>query len=198
MNQDIYTKITDALVQDGYIILTNALDAHLPKSLKQFAQNEIDFKPAGISGKDDVHLDTTKRRDKTHWLKGDDGVQSEFLNFTEGLREHLNHELYLGLTYYESHFAIYDEGDFYERHLDNFKGFKNRVVTTVYYLNDAWHEDDGGELIVYDAEESFLAKIKPEGNTLIVFMSERFPHEVLPAKKQRFSIAGWFRIDKHS
>jgi len=29
-----------------------------------------------------------------------------------------------------------------------------------------------------------------------VFLSDKFPHEVLPAKKKRHSIAGWFRVDK--
>jgi len=104
--------------------------------------------------------------------------------------------LYLGLSYYESHFAIYDEGDFYEKHLDTFKNFKNRVVTTVYYLNENWDEKDGGELVVYDEEDRLITKLPPFANTLVVFMSDRFPHEVLPAKKKRFSIAGWFRIDK--
>jgi len=27
-------------------------------------------------------------------------------------------------------------------------------------------------------------------------MSEDFPHEVLPTKAKRSSIAGWFRVDK--
>jgi SM-20-related protein len=80
--------------------------------------------------------------------------------------------------------------------LDSFKNSKNRVVTTVYYLNDEWGEDDGGELIVYDERNEFLAKVTPESNSLVVFMSEKFPHEVLPAKRRRYSIAGWFRIDK--
>lgn len=70
------------------------------------------------------------------------------------------------------------------------------MVTTVYYLNDEWGEDDGGELIVYDKNNNFLQKVIPEANTLVVFMSENFPHEVLAAKKRRYSIAGWFRIDK--
>ena len=102
----------------------------------------------------------------------------------------------MGITYYESHFAIYDEGDFYETHLDSFKNFKNRVVTTVYYLNEDWMDEDGGELVIYDENNQFLTKVIPHANTLIVFLSDKFPHEVLPAKKRRFSIAGWFRIDK--
>ena len=196
MQTSLYSKITDALVTDGYIIITDALDEKLSPSLKQFALNEKDFKPAGISAASDLHLDNTRRRDKIHWLEEDDGVQSDFLNFADGLREYLNRELYLGLSYYESHFAIYDEGDFYEKHLDSFKNSKNRVVTTVYYMNEDWDEDDGGELVVYDEDNNFLAQVSPNANTLIVFMSEKFPHEVLAAKKRRFSIAGWFRIDK--
>ena len=194
--EKLYSKITDALVEDGYIVITDALDKQLPSQLKQFAQNEPDFKRAGISGKGDLHLDDTRRTDKIHWLEEDSASQSEFLTFADGLREYLNRELYLGLTYYEPHFAIYDEGDFYETHLDAFKNSKNRVVTTVYYMNEDWGDSDGGEVVLYDIDNNLLAKVKPDANTLIVFMSEKFPHEVLPTKKRRFSIAGWFRIDK--
>ncbi len=197
MQTNLYTKITDALVDDGYIIIQNALQPSLASSLKSYAKNETNFKPAGISGKSDLHLDATRRRDKIQWLEHDAKTQSEFLDFADGLREHLNRELYLGLSYYESHFAIYDEGNFYEKHLDSFKNFKNRVVTTVYFLNEEWTDEDGGALVVYDAKDNLLAKVEPQANTLVVFMSENFPHEVLPTKKKRYSIAGWFRIDKH-
>jgi len=196
MYENLYSKITDALVNDGYIVITDALDAQLPTELYNFAKTEQDFKRAGISGASDLHLDSNRRRDKIHWLDDSTKEQRDFLAFGDGLKEHLNRELYLGLSYYESHFAIYNEGDFYETHLDCFKNSKNRVVTTVYYLNDDWGEDDGGELVVYDENNNFLAKIAPDANTLIVFMSEKFPHEVLPAKRKRYSIAGWFRVDK--
>jgi len=193
---ELYNQITDALVKDGYIIIENALDPELPRKLQIFAESLSDFKQAGISGGDDLHLDGMRRRDKIHWLDEDNDVQSQFLEFSSGLKDFLNRELFLGLSYYESHLAIYEEGDFYETHLDAFKDSKNRVVTTVYYLNDEWSETDGGELVVYDEDENFLAKVAPKANTLVVFMSEKFPHEVLAAKKRRYSIAGWFRIDK--
>ena len=196
MYQKLYSQVTDALVNDGYIVITDALDEKLPSVLQNEAENEKDFKRAGISGAGDLHLDSSRRKDKIHWLTRDGNAQADFLDFADGLKEYLNQELYLGLSYYEPHFAIYEEGDFYETHLDCFKNSKNRVVTTVYYLNEEWGEDDGGELIVYDEDNNFLAKVKPEANTLIVFMSEKFPHEVLPAKRKRYSIAGWFRIDK--
>ena len=196
MYTDLYSTITDALVEDGYIVLHNALDKELVPTLKEFALTQNDFRRAGISAKDALHLDDTRRRDKIHWLNEDGSCQSEFLTFAHGLQNYLNRELYLGLRYYEAHFAIYDEGDFYEKHLDSFKNSKNRVVTTVYYLNEDWDDEDGGELVIYDSRDRFLTKVQPKANTLIVFMSEKFPHEVLPANKRRYSIAGWFRVDK--
>ena len=63
-------------------------------------------------------------------------------------------------------------------------------------MNDNWDENDGGELVIYDEDNNFLKKVIPQANTLVIFLSDKFPHEVLPAKKRRFSIAGWFRIDK--
>lgn len=198
MQTKLYSQITDALVQDGYIIIEDALDEKLALDLKNFAKNEKDFKSAGISGAGDLHIDVNRRRDKIHWLEEDDGVQSDFLGFADGLREYLNKELYLGLSYYESHFAIYESGDFYEKHLDAFKNFKNRVVTTVYFLNENWTKDDAGELVIYDENNNFLTQVKPKINTLVVFMSEKFPHEVLATNRKRYSIAGWFRCDKKS
>jgi SM-20-related protein len=70
-----------------------------------------------------------KRRDKILWLNEDAAIQSEYLVFMSGLQAYLNRTLFLGLNYYESHFAIYEEGDFYEKHLDAFKKFNHRVLT---------------------------------------------------------------------
>ncbi len=196
MYQKLYSKITDALVNDGYIVIQEALKSKLSGELLDVAKHEKDFKRAGISSSFDLHIDSDRRRDKIHWLDAESFAEGEFLSFSNGLREHLNRELYLGLSYYESHFAIYDKGDFYETHLDAFKNSKNRVVTTVYYLNEAWNESDGGELIIYDEENNSLAQVTPSANTLVVFLSEKFPHEVKPANKKRYSIAGWFRVDK--
>jgi hypothetical protein len=36
-------------------------------------------------------------------------------------------------------------------------------------------------------------EIWPEGGTLVAFLSDRFEHEVLPARRQRLSLTGWFR-----
>lgn len=46
----------------------------------------------------------------------------------DGLRQQLNRALYLGLNNYEAHYAAYQAGGFYKKHLDLFKGKRNRIV----------------------------------------------------------------------
>ena len=196
MNLNQFETITNALVEDGYIVLENALSQDLTQELFLLAQDESNYKSAGISASSHFHIDTTKRSDKTLWLDEDNASQSKYLTFTKNLQEYLNYSLFLGLSYYEAHFAIYNAGDFYEKHLDAFKGSKNRVVTTVFYLNEEWSEKDGGELIIYDEQDNIITKVLPKSNTLVVFLSDKFPHEVLKSNKKRYSIAGWFRVDK--
>ena len=40
-----------------------------------------------------------------------------------------------------------------------------------------------------------LDEVRPEFGTLAVFLSEDIPHEVIPARRERFSIAGWHRCN---
>ena len=195
MYETLYEKIVDGLVNDGYIVLDNALDASLVKELLREAKSRDDFKKAGISTAGS--RDENRRRDKIRWLdEAGSKAQQEYLDFANGLREHINRALFMGIKRYEAHFAKYEAGDFYEKHLDAFASSKNRVVTTVFYLNDSWSEADGGALVIYDKEDTKLRELLPLQNRLVVFLSEVFAHEVLPAKKERYSIAGWFRVDE--
>jgi len=195
MYETLYEKIVDGLVNDGYIVLDNALDASLAKELLREAQSRDDFKKAGISTAG--NRDENRRRDKILWLdEAGSKVEQNYLAFANGLREHINRALFMGIKRYEAHFAKYEIGDFYEKHLDAFASSKNRVVTTVFYLNDSWSEADGGELVIYDKDDTKLRELLPLQNCLVVFLSEVFAHEVLPAKKERYSIAGWFRVDE--
>ncbi|MEO1938287.1 MAG: 2OG-Fe(II) oxygenase [Sulfurimonas sp.] len=195
MYETLYEKIVDGLVNDGYIVLDNALDASLANELLREAKSRDDFKKAGISTKGS--RDENRRRDKILWLdEAGSKAEQKYLEFANGLREHINRALFMGIKRYEAHFAKYEAGDFYEKHLDAFKNSKNRVVTTVFYLNDSWSEADDGELVIYDKDDKKLRELLPLQNRLVVFLSEAFAHEVLAAKKERYSIAGWFRVDE--
>ena len=67
-----------------------------------------------------------------------------------------------------------------------------RVVTIIAYLNTNWEKDDGGELQIY-LENGQTISVLPNAGTLVCFMSADFEHEVLPAKRERASLTGWFR-----
>ena len=92
--------------------------------------------------------------------------------------------------------ALYPPGSFYRKHLDQFRGVAHRKVSAILYLNPAWSVDDGGELRLYlePAGEGEYRDIAPLGGTLVCFRSDRFHHEVLPTRRERRSLTGWFRV----
>ena len=49
---------------------------------------------------------------------------------------------------------------------------------------------EDGSLKTIDA---IYRDVLPEGGTLVCFLSQRFWHEVLPARRERLSLTGWFR-----
>jgi len=136
------------------------------------------------------------RRDRIAWMEAGDPDAEAWFDWTERLKNFLNRRLFLGLFSFESHFAHYAPGDFYKKHLDAFRGDANRVLTLVTYLNRGWEPDQGGELVLYAPDGGDeIGKVVPGFGTLVIFLSEEFPHEVLAAGRDRYSVAGWFRIN---
>jgi SM-20-related protein len=151
---------------------------------------------AGIGRELDFQIDSEVRRDRIVWLNRQRPVQADFLDSMERLRLALNRTLFLGLFEFEAHFAHYPPGGFYKRHLDSFRGAANRLISLVVYLNRDWQPGDGGELVLYSEDETReLARIEPRAGTIALFLSEEVPHEVRPARRDRLSIAGWFRLN---
>nr|WP_166260228.1 2OG-Fe(II) oxygenase [Marinobacter salicampi] len=142
--------------------------------------------------------DKSVRRDRIAWLKGDSAPQKALFECLEGVRRGLNERAFLGLRRFEAHYATYEAGDFYKRHLDSFRGRASRVVSLVLYLNEGWQAQDGGVLQVYNRESSneLCGTVLPEAGRMVVFMSEEVPHEVITAQRTRYSLACWFRCDE--
>ncbi|EJG1860948.1 2OG-Fe(II) oxygenase [Vibrio parahaemolyticus] len=187
-------KLIDALATDGYYIWDNFLSEGEVTQLRDCIPDN--WKKARIGRNDDVTRMESIRSDKIQWLKPAMGQPiANYLSKMEEIRQEVNRHFFLGLFEYEAHFAKYEKGDFYQKHLDCFKGNENRRLTTVFYMNESWSEEDAGELVVYDLNDKEIATIPPRGGRLLVFLSEQFPHEVLPTNAERFSIAGWFRIN---
>lgn len=200
-DDDTLDYIARSLESQGYAIVSAALPPDVTDAvfveLKSLERAE--FKPAGVGRQDDFQLNRFVRSDQICWLRGETKASSAFLQWAEVLRQGLNRRLFLGLFDYECHYASYPQGAFYKKHLDAFKGQSNRVLSTVFYLNPQWSPADGGELVIYDETgERELERVVPEYGKLVIFLSETFPHEVLPARRERCSIAGWFRVNTTS
>lgn len=195
---DLFAGIAQALRRDGYAVCPDALPAALRDSLLQHLQHMPGnrFQRAGVGRQQDFTLEGSVRRDEICWINGDSAAGQAWLDWTAELQLRLNRELLLGLFSFESHFAHYGPGDFYRRHLDAFVGEANRRLSVVAYLNPDWLPGEGGELILFTSEGP--VRVAPRLGTLVVFLSEEFPHEVLPATRDRYSIAGWFRVNTSS
>lgn len=194
-----YDDIADALTARGYAVLPSALPPALTDALflhfKSLAGSE--FHRAGIGKQVDHQVNTFVRSDAIAWLDGSHAATADYLDWMEQLRLALNRRLFLGLFDFECHYACYERGTFYKKHLDAFRGHTNRVISTVLYLNPVREPEDGGELVLYSPrdEDIVLETITPQYGKLVLFLSEEFPHEVLPVNKSRYSIAGWFRVN---
>ncbi|WP_245000293.1 2OG-Fe(II) oxygenase [Marinobacter daepoensis] len=195
--------LADGLSQKAWIELD--LSARLPVGLIEALRNEVEIldrtkamEQAGIGRGTDLVKDRGVRRDRIAWMEGFTAPQAELFSFFEMIRLGLNQRLFLGLKRYEAHYATYQSGDFYRRHLDSFRGRASRMVSLVLYLNESWGLEDGGELRVFDAmdQDQVVGLVRPEAGRAVLFLSEDVAHEVLPAKRTRYSIACWFRQDE--
>ncbi|MFT6898707.1 MAG: SM-20-related protein [Paraglaciecola sp.] len=186
------------LTQQGYSAIVDFLPQSIALSLLQEVVNDttLDFKQAAIGREQLEHINSTIRKGRISWLDGSSAAQKAYLHIMEQLRIAINRHLFLGLFDYESHYAYYGPGDFYQRHVDAFRGRSNRLLSSVLYLNQDWLPEDQGELLMFHgAQPSPFLIIPPNFNQCILFLSEQFPHEVRVAKRPRYSIAGWFRTN---
>ncbi len=189
---EIVDSLADAglAVADGFVAPETA--AGLMAEFLSLREDGL-FRRAEVGRGGERQLADDVRRDEILWLSPDDETQGAarrhlWARFT-ALKESLNEALYLGLKSFEGHFALYPPGAYYARHSDRFKRSESRVISAVLYLNPAWDMADGGQLRVY-AERP--VDIYPSPGRLVLFTSDRFEHEVLPTKRERYSFTGWF------
>lgn len=193
----VLSDIIDKVADHGYCIIDNFLQPQRSQALYQYAQQlpAQYWNLAGIGRQQNQTINTSVRNDRIYWLTPEEPHHKDYLSIMDELRHEFNRELFLGLFDYECHLAHYPKGAFYKKHLDAFKGRSNRVLTTVFYLNPEWQETDGGQLVIYGDKGQVLETVLPKQGRLVVFLSDRFVHEVQRSERDRFSITGWFRIN---
>lgn len=149
---------------------------------------------AGIGNEEIKDTQQKMRGDKVYWLdkNHDNTYEQEFLSKIEDFIEYLNRTCYTGINDYEFHYAVYEKGNGYKKHLDQFKTNSNRKYSLINYLNENWLKEDGGQLLAYQAGS--IQHISPKSGTAVFFKSDEMEHEVTSANRSRMSITGWLKI----
>ncbi len=180
-------------VQPGFFDARDVL-AWSREALASFHAGE--FRLAGVGRGERHQVRPEVREDFVRWLDppGQTKCEKCYFELMELLRQTLNQDLTLGLFAFEAHLALYPPGARYRRHLDQFLGEGDRILSTSLYLNPDWSASDEGSLRLYlDQPGSGPFKdVLPVGGTLLCFLSERFHHEVLPSRRERLAATGWF------
>lgn len=196
MEQKINNILND-LEQQGWSVQENffsqKLTQNLSSTLLSLREQGI-LKQAGIGRTNDFHIEQSIRSDEISWFDENNlnDVQNKYMDITNQLKDAINGKLYLGLFELEVHFALYSPNAFYKRHLDQHKNQDTRVITLITYLNEDWEKEDGGELQLY-LNNGETVSVLPKAGTVVCFLSADFEHEVLPAKRERASLTGWYR-----
>ena len=160
-------KISKQLEDTGYIVLAKPLvDDLLAKLFTRCHDDDSSRFHAAQVGRGAGKQLSGIRGDVIDWLDEANVTDQAYLGCMETLRLGLNESLFLGLFDYESHYAIYGKGDGYAKHSDVLQGQKNRILTTVLYLNEDWHTRDGGELVVFESTgKSIVTTVNPTFGT---------------------------------
>jgi len=189
-------SVLDTLADKGWVVIPHALPAELVQQLRDTCLAVWDagrFHEAATGRAAGQARRAEIRSDSVLWLDqvADAPAVQAYNAAMDDIMHAVNRGLYLGLAELESHFAVYPTGAFYKKHLDRFRDDDARVLSSVLYLNADWSEDDGGALRLH--LPAGCHDIAPRAGTLALFLSAEIEHEVLPAARERLSIAGWFR-----
>lgn len=192
--------IADRLASERWLVVADWLEPALQQALLDVTQSRRaagELQGARIGRGDGLRSAADVRGDAIQWLQRDDPAEcvAMLLDRLNQLREALNQRLYLGLIDIEAHFAHYPPGARYQRHRDRFSSSDARVLSAVVHLGQPWNREHGGELRLYiegpDGETSI--DLPPAPGQLVLFLSGEIEHEVLPTRRDRYSVACWMR-----
>lgn len=187
-------QILREIEQHGWSKVSHFLSADELRAISLFfEEHKSEFKPAKVGTAENRVRKEEVRGDYTFWLDplNPPEVFKPLIKFLNNLRDALNKRFFLGLQEFECHLAFYPSGTFYRKHLDRFEKNSSRSLSFVFYLNEKWNDEDGGELVLYHQDGKTLESVSPGPGTFICFLSEDFPHEVKSATTERRSLTGW-------
>lgn len=196
--ENSFEALIATFIENKVGISEHFLSTKLANSLKQnlIALNQKSLlMAAGIGNSEKLSYDGAIRSDSIYWLdkKHNNAFENEFFAQIEAFILYLNQSCYAGITGYEFHYSLYESGNFYLKHLDQFKNNPSRKYSMISYLNSNWQESDGGELLIHQADNN--QKISPTQGKTVFFKSDELVHEVLVTQNTRMSITGWLKSD---
>lgn len=186
-----FELLVQQLRDTGWSYQQNVLNAKLVNQLADICHKRT-FLQAGIGKGLKNVINETIRSDSISWLDSDEAepaIQNYFQQVA-AIQRQLNAKFYLGLNGFEGHFSRYPVGSYYKPHYDCFANDKRRVISLIFYINHNWQPQDGGQLCLHLTDEKRL--IEPVAGSMICFLSEEILHEVLPTKKERMALTGWY------
>ena len=192
-------SLIEQLEKKPFAIIDNFLSDQDHEALLDLAKQWYDtgkFRTAKVGRTEQAARVDVIRRDAICWLDENDSAPHSAIQTYFSAINHvmtaLNRAFFLGLCQFETHFARYNPGDFYRKHVDQFKHTTERRISCVYYMNTQWESADAGELQLYDKANQPLTTVAPLGNRFVCFHSD-LPHEVYPTQQIRYSATGWLK-----
>lgn len=198
LEQNQFEELIQGLIDNKFGYSNNFL---LPSTMAGLRDNMMilntsgDMKSAGIGNQLTFQQNVLIRSDKVNWIEGKSKNQFEDIYLKKIWRfiNHLNNTCFTSIHTFESHYANYELGSFYKRHLDQFKNEKGRKYSIVVYLNQDWTDADEGMLSLYPLDAA-PQNISPLEGRIVFFRSDEMEHEVHPSlTRERRSIAGWLK-----
>lgn len=192
-----FEGLISGLIDQGYGSVDNFFDKETLEGLRanllrHFLKSEM--KPAGVGKNFDYKTNAYVRGDLIHWLdpSSTNLFEKRFFDKINDFVAYLNATCYAGINDLEFHYAFYEIGSFYKRHLDQFKRDKGRLFSFVLYLNEDWTPENDGRLSLYLPEGEVV--LYPIEGRVAFFRSDQTEHEVHASpNRPRLSIAGWLK-----
>ncbi|MFQ3172978.1 MAG: Rps23 Pro-64 3,4-dihydroxylase Tpa1-like proline 4-hydroxylase [Flavobacterium sp.] len=190
----LITTYIDNKVGISEKFLSDDLANNLKQNLLALSQQDL-LIAAGTGNSQSIVYDSAVRSDSIFWLdkKNNNAFENAFFEQIEAFISYLNKSCFTGITGYEFHYSLYEKGDFYLQHFDQFQSNPSRKYSMISYLNSDWQPSDGGELLIH--QENYNQKITPIQGKTVFFKSDELLHEVLVTQNTRMSITGWLKCD---
>jgi SM-20-related protein len=191
-----FEKIISEIAEKNFSVIDGFFDEDILEGLQIELLKKVkdqNLKAAGIGNKIHNSKNVTIRSDKIEWINNlsEHEAEKQFLKQVGNFCSYMNRTCYVGITNFEFHYAFFEKGTFYRKHLDRFKNDDKRKFSMITYLNKNWKDEYGGVLKLYFPKKEI--EITPQWGRTVIFKSDLIEHEVLENTKERLSITGWLK-----